>query len=199
MSDQNAFIHPTSIVEDDVTLGPNVKIWHNCHVRSGCVLEKDVSLGKGVFVDKDVTIKEGSRIQNGVNVYKGVNIDKWCFVGPNATFTNDSRPRAGSISWDIHETFLKPGASIGAGAIISHGVTIGAFSLIGAGSVLTTSIPPFYLAFGFPARPVSRICACGESRLELEAGPGELIADCCHKNLSPEVLKLAEEEIKKLN
>jgi UDP-2-acetamido-3-amino-2,3-dideoxy-glucuronate N-acetyltransferase len=198
MISESAYVHPTSHIEDNVTLEDNVKVWHNCQIRKDAIIRKNVNLGKGVFVDTKVEIKQGSRVQNSVNIYQGVNIDEWCFVGPNVTFTNDSRPRSGSKNWEIHETTLKPGASVGAGAIISHGVTIGSFALIGAGSILTTNIPSFHLAFGFPARPVSKICACGSTRLDLSAKTDEYIQDCCHDNLKDEVIALAKKEIEKI-
>jgi UDP-2-acetamido-3-amino-2,3-dideoxy-glucuronate N-acetyltransferase len=196
--DTAAYIHPTSIVEADVQLGKNVHIWHYCHVRESAVLGDDVSLGKDVFIDKNVVVSQGTRIQNGVSIYNGVKIGEWVFVGPNVTFTNDRTPRAGAKLWKVSQTKLEPGCSIGAGATIVSDVTIGAFAIIGAGSVLTESIPPFHLAYGLPARIVSKICACGETRLEFTATPDDYIRDCCAERLRPEVLWLARTELDKL-
>jgi serine acetyltransferase len=89
-----------------------------------------------------------------------------------------------------------PGCSIGAGSTIVSDVTVGAFSMIGAGSVLTESIPPFHLAYGLPARIVSKICACGEKRLDFSELPSNYIQDCCRIKLKPEVIQLATRVIK---
>ncbi len=193
--ENNNYIHPTAIIEKNVQIGDRASVWHHCHVRQDSVLGDDVSLGKGVFIDQGVTIGEGSRIQNGVNVYNGVNIKEWVFVGPNVTFTNDKYPRAGSKHWKLSETFLMPGCSIGAGSVLSSEITIGSFALIGAGSVLMTDVLPFHLVYGLPAKPVSKICACGNTRLEFSAPKTEYIQSCCLRNLREEVLKLAEQQI----
>jgi UDP-2-acetamido-3-amino-2,3-dideoxy-glucuronate N-acetyltransferase len=195
---KTSFIHPTAIVEDNVSVGERSNIWHHCHLRQGCSIEEDVSLGKGVFIDSDVIIKKGSRIQNGVSIYKGVIVKEWVFIGPNVTFTNDVYPRAGAKSWKISNTILEQGSSLGAGSIVLCDLTIGTFAMIGAGSVLTESIPPFHLAYGLTAKPVSKICACGSTRLDLNTLPKNYIQACCSKNLKEQVITLAEEKIREL-
>jgi acetyltransferase-like isoleucine patch superfamily enzyme len=192
------FQHETAFVENNVHIGDNSKIWHYCQVREGAVLGRDVSLGKGVFIDKDVKIGDGSRIQNGVSVYHGVRIREWVFIGPNVTFTNDRFPRAGARQWKLSETILMPGCSIGAGSIINCDITIGSFALVGAGSVVTESIPPFHMAYGLPSRLISKICACGTKKLDWEAGPDQLIQECCPQKLNDESLELAKKEIKRI-
>ncbi len=191
----NFFVHPTAIIEKNVKIGDRSSVWHHCHIRQDSVLGSDVSLGKGVFIDQGVTIGTGSRIQNGVNVYNGVIITEWVFVGPNVTFTNDKYPRAGSKNWKLSETHLMPGCSIGAGSVLSSEITIGAFALVGAGSVLMTDVLPFHLTYGLPAKPVSKICACGNTRLEFTVPKTEYIQSCCLLNLREEVIKLAEQQI----
>lgn len=194
----NYFVHESAVVEKNVTIGRNTKIWHLCHVREGSELGKEVSLGKGVFIDSKVKIGDGTRIQNGVSVYNGVIIKEWVFVGPNVTFTNDRFPRAGAKKWKLHETLLMPGCSIGAGSIINCDVSIGSFALVGAGSVVTEDVPSFHLAYGLPSRIVSKICACGRTKLPFEAKPDLLLQACCHENLKPECLDLAKKEISRL-
>ncbi len=188
---EDFFVHPTACIEDNVQLGKRSHVWHQSHIRESAIIGDDVSLGKDVFIDKNVVIAKGTRIQNGVSVYNGVNIKEWVFVGPNVTFTNDRTPRAGSKKWKISKTKLMEGCSIGAGSTIVSDVTVGAFSIIGAGSVLTESIPPFHLAYGLPARIVSKICACGETRLDLSAQATEYVRDCCQDQLKQEVVELA--------
>lgn len=189
------FIHPTAMVEENVVIGERTSVWHHCHVRRDCELGHDVSLGKGVFIDQGVKVGAGSRIQNGVSVYRGVIIKEWVFVGPNVTFTNDKFPRAGSKHWKLSETILMPGCSIGAGSVISSELTIGTFALVGAGSVLVEDVSPFHLAYGLPARHISKVCACGNQRLHLSTNKQEYIQPCCLENLREEVLALAREQI----
>ena len=192
---ESAYIHPTAIVEKNVQIGARTSVWHHCHIRQDSVLGDDVSLGKGVFIDQGVTVGNGSRIQNGVNIYNGVIIKEWVFVGPNVTFTNDKYPRAGSKNWKLSETQLMPGCSIGAGSVLISEITIGSFALVGAGSVLMSDVLPFHLVYGLPAKQVSKICACGNTRLDFSVPKEEYIQSCCKINLREEVIKLAKEQI----
>ncbi len=195
---ESIYIHPTAIIEKNVTIGEGTSVWHHCHVRQDCSLGKNVSLGKGVFIDQGVTIGSGSRIQNGVNVYNGVIIKEWVFVGPNVTFTNDKYPRAGSKHWKLSKTYLMPGCSIGAGSVLSSEITIGAFALVGAGSVLMADVLPFHLVYGLPAKQVSKICACGNTRLDFSVPKEEYLRECCQQNLREEVIELAMQQIELL-
>ena len=195
---QEYFCHESAHLEKNVSIGKDSKIWHECQLREDCVIGDDVSLGKGVFVDKGVKVGNGCRVQNGVSIYHGVKLAEWVFVGPNVTFTNDTSPRAGAKIWEATNTILKPGCSIGAGAIILSDLEIGSFAMVGAASIVTTDVEPFTLVFGVPAKVVSRICACGKTRLDNTRAPDEFVRDCCVKHLKSEVILLAKEEIKKL-
>ncbi len=188
-------IHESSFVEDGAILEDGVKVWHFCQVRTGAKLCKDVSLGKGCYVDSGVEVGQGSRVQNGVSLYKGVQVGEWCFIGPHAVFTNDLVPRVGMESWKIVETVLEPGMSIGAGSTIVCGSRIGAFAIVGAGSVVTQPVPPFHLVTGTPARATKMVCACGSSYLPIGSPPQELIRPCCEKALKPEILQKAKDVI----
>ncbi|AFM10983.1 acyltransferase [Turneriella parva] len=192
------FVHPTAIVEDGAKLDAAVKVWHFCHVRKGAHLKPGVSIARDVYVDVDTTIGENTRIQNGVSIYKGVSIADWCFVGPHVIFTNDQRPRAGNRNWEITPTILDTGASLGAGAIVRCGVTIGMFAMAGAGAVITKSIEEFTLVTGFPAKPISKICACGQSMLDLSTGPESYLQPCCSQNLDPRLLRIAQIRLREL-
>lgn len=186
-------IHSTAIVEPGATLGDDVKVWHFAHIRQGAVLNASVSIGKDVYVDSGVVIGEGSRIQNGVNIYRGVEIGRWCFVGPAVVFTNDQHPRIGRKDWNVVPTVLEEGCSLGAGAIIRCGVRLGAFSMVGAGALVTKDIPPFGLVTGVPADLSHRVCACGDQILPLTPSwAAPVIHPCCLQNLQPAVLEAAQ-------
>jgi len=188
-------IHPSAFVEEGATLSDGVSVWHLAHVRKGATLGPSVSVGKDVYIDAGVNIGEGTRIQNSVNIYQGVEIGRFCFVGPAVVFTNDQHPRVGRKSWQVTKTLLEDGCSLGAGCIIRCGVTIGSFSLIGAGAVVTKDIPPFCLVTGLPAELTHRVCACGDTTLPLIAWLDELVRPCCQQNLLKPVLDLAMKKI----
>jgi acetyltransferase-like isoleucine patch superfamily enzyme len=117
-------------------------------------------LSKDVYTDASVQIGDNCKIQNGISVYHGVTLEDGVFCGPHMVFTNDRNPRAinpdGSLKnaseWTLGETRIQRGASIGAGAIIVCGVTIGPWAMVGAGAVVTRDIPAHGLVYGNPAR-----------------------------------------------
>lgn len=185
-------IQHTAIVEAGAELEEDVKVWHFAHVRKGAKLGRSVSIGKDVYVDADVTLGEGTRVQNGVNLYKGVQVGSWCFIGPAVVFTNDQHPRVGRKNWQITPTVLEDGCSLGAGAIVRCGVRLGAFCMIGAGAVVTKDVPPFGLVTGVPAEMNHRVCACGDLSLSLATDISDCVQACCHENLTPESLALAQ-------
>ena len=157
------FVHPTAIVEDDVTIGAGTSIWHHCHVRRGAVIGSGCTLGKNVFVDAGVHIGSGVKIQNNVSVYAGVTIDDDVFVGPSAVFTNDLHPRAFAVDWTITPTVVHRGASIGANATIVCGNDIGPLALVGSGAVVTRPVGARELVLGNPARVLAWVCTCGRT------------------------------------
>lgn len=197
-SGEGAFVHRTAVIDEGAVLHEGVKVWHFCHVRSTAVIERDVSLGRDVYVDSGVRIGRGSRVQNGVSVFAGLRIAPWCFIGPHVTFTNDLSPRAGKTAWTIVETHLETGSAIGAGAIVRCGITLGAFAMVGAGAIVTKSVPPFHLALGFPAECRQMVCACGETFLPIASTSGELVRDCCKEHLAAEVYDVALQEVSRL-
>lgn len=145
------FKHETAIVDSGVQIGDGTKIWHFSHICSGAKIGKNCVLGQNVFVAPNVVIGDGVKIQNGVSVYEGVTIEDEAFLGPHCVFTNDLWPRAVG-PWEISPTLVKKGASIGANATIICGNTLGEYSMVGAGSVVTKSVQPYTLVCGNPAR-----------------------------------------------
>ena len=142
--------------------GKGTKIWHLVQVRTGSKIGENCVLGKSVFVDFDVSIGNNVKIQNFVSVYHGVTIEDDVFVGPHVCFTNDLLPRSANPDWKLVKTLVKKGASLGANATIVCGITIGEYSMVGAGSLVTKDVLPFTLVFGNPARLRGYACYCGE-------------------------------------
>lgn len=159
--DKNYFAHPTAFIEDNVIIGDNTKIWHQVQVRTGAKIGKNCIFGKSVFIDTNVSIGDNVKVQNFVSIYQGVNIEDDVFVGPHVCFTNDLLPRAANQDWELIETLVKKGASIGANSTIICGLTIGEHSMIGAGSLVSKDVPSFALVFGNPARLKGYVCYCG--------------------------------------
>lgn len=151
------FVHPSAEVAPDAVLMAGVKVWNWTKIREHAQIGPGTQLGQGCFVDHGVRIGGHCRIQNGVSIYRGVTLGDRVFVGPNAAFTNDLAPRADSEDWDVAETMVEDGASIGANATIICGVTIGVRALVGAGAVVTRDVPPYALVVGVPARVVGQV------------------------------------------
>lgn len=153
------FVHESSYIDDDVSIGDNTKIWHFCHVQSGASIGKNCSLGQNVNIGKNVKIGDGVRIQNNVSVYECVELEDNVFCGPSCVFTNDLTPRAeyhkGSAGYK--KTLVKRGASIGANATIVCGHTLGEYCVIAAGAVVTKDVPPYTLVAGVPAKVIGRV------------------------------------------
>lgn len=163
------FIHPTAEVSDCATVGEGTRIWSNAQVREGAAIGADCNIGRNVYVDFDVAIGSKVKIQNNASVYHGVTVEDGVFIGPHVRFCNDTLPRAitpsgqlkGNDDWEVGPTLVRYGASVGAGSTILPNVTIGSFALIGAGSVVTHSVPDHGLVYGNPARLHGFVCVCG--------------------------------------
>ena len=141
------FIHDTAVIDDQVILGKDVSIWHFCHIMSGSNIGSRSILGQNVMIGKNVKVGKGCKIQNNVSVYEGVELEDNVFCGPSCVFTNVINPRSFiNRKKEYKKTLVKKGASIGANATIVCGVTIGSFSLIGAGAVITKDVKENSLA-----------------------------------------------------
>jgi UDP-2-acetamido-3-amino-2,3-dideoxy-glucuronate N-acetyltransferase len=165
-------IHETAVIDTDVEIGQGTKIWHFSHVLLGSRIGERCNIGQNVVVGPDVSIGTGCKIQNNVSVYKGVTLEDDVFCGPSMVFTNIINPRSAIRKMDqIRLTLLKKGASVGANATIVCGVTLGNYSFVGAGAVVTKDVPDYALVVGNPARQMGWICECGE-RLDEELACG---------------------------
>lgn len=169
-------IHPTAEVSDKAHIGESTSIWHQAQVREGVTIGEKSIIGKGVYIDERVTIGNNVKIQNYVSVYHGVTIEDGVFVGPHVCFTNDLHPRAvnpdGSLKaaddWELSKTLIRKGAALGANSTIVCGNTIGAWAMVGSGSVVTRDVPEYGLVWGNPARLRGFVCPCG-TQLEKES------------------------------
>ena len=169
------------MVEPGAVIGSGTRIWHHAHVRAGAVVGSGGNLGKSVYVDDGVVIGDDVKIQNHVCVYNGVTIESRVFVGPNATFTNDLYPRAFIGDWDVVPTMVREGASIGAGAVVVCGHEIGAYAMVGAGSVVSRDVEPHELVVGNPARRLGWVCTCGRLAARTQERPADLQCDDCRE------------------
>lgn len=180
------YAHPSACIEDGASIGKNAKVWHFCHIRKDASIGDNCNLGKDVFVDAGVRIGNNVKIQNGVSVYRGVTIEEDVFLGPHMTFTNDLFPRAFADTWEEVPTLVKKGASIGANATIICGITLGAYCMVGSGSVVTRDVPDHGLVVGNPAKLRGFVCTCGQKAEFESETEGDVTLQCkrCKERIS---------------
>ena len=156
------FVHESSVVDEGVSIGAGTRIWHFCHIQTGAVIGENCSLGQNVNVSNNVTMGNGCKLQNNVSIYEGVTLEDDVFCGPSCVFTNDHQPRAhSSMGWSVSPTLVCEGAAIGANATIVCGNTLGRYSMIGSGAVVTHDVPAYALMVGVPAHQIGWVCECG--------------------------------------
>ena len=192
----NIFIHPTSIVEKPSTIGKGTKIWHFSHIMSHVTIGKNCTIGQNVFIGENVNIGDGVKIQNNVSVFDGVTLEDDVFCGPSCVFTNVKSPRSNIPQNKKYMlTLVKKGATIGANATIICGNTIGQYVLIGAGSVVTKSMPNHALVYGNPAHINGWVCECGAkiNFKETKALPFSPTGECYQCKIQYLKQKLKEE------
>jgi acetyltransferase-like isoleucine patch superfamily enzyme len=145
------FVHPRGLCESP-HIGMNTRIWANVHILPGAVIGGDCNICDGVFVENQVVVGDRVTIKSGVQLWDGVSIGNDVFIGPNVTFSNDQYPRSRVWQEEVVPTIVHDWASIGANATVLAGVTLGENCMVGAGSVVTHSVPPNAIVFGNPAR-----------------------------------------------
>lgn len=146
-----AKIHPLADVQSK-NIGESTMIWQFCVVLKDAIIGDHCNINCQVLIENDVKIGNYVTIKPGVQIWDGVTLGDHVFIGPNVTFTNDLIPRSKQYPETFERTIIEKGASIGANATIVAGNTIGEYSLIGAGSVVTKNVPPYTVWFGNPAK-----------------------------------------------
>ena len=165
MSGQNIFIHKSSFIDEDVIIGEGSKVWHFSHIQSGARIGKSCVLGQNVNIGNNVIIGDCVKIQNNVSIYEGVTLEDYVFCGPSMVFTNIINPRSefpqrGTKYY--RKTIVRKSASIGANVTVVCGTTIGKYSLIGAGAVITKNVPNYSIYAGNPGKVIGWVNKKGE-------------------------------------
>lgn len=155
-------VHPTAVIDSDVTIGRGTRIWHFSHIMSGAVIGENCNIGQNVVVSPGAVLGRNVKVQNNVSVYTGVICEDDVFLGPSCVFTNVINPRSAVSRKDQYrKTLVRQGASIGANATVVCGHTIGKYALIGAGAVITRDVPDYALVVGNPARQTGWVSEYG--------------------------------------
>jgi acetyltransferase-like isoleucine patch superfamily enzyme len=180
------FAHKTAEISPDAQIGKGTKIWHYAQIREDSIIGKGCNIGKSVYIDKNVKIGNNVKIQNGVSVYDGIVVEDDVILGPHCSFTNDLYPRAFNEEWKIVPTLIKKGAAIGSNATILCGITVGEYSMVGAGAVVIDNTLPYSLMVGNPARLKNFVCHCGNELFlkEINGNKYSYLCKECEKNLT---------------
>lgn len=144
-------IHPTAEVASK-NIGPDCRIWQSTIILEGAAIGEAVNICSHCFIENEVFIGNRVTIKAGVQIWDGITLDDDVFIGPNVTFTNDKYPRSKVYPEEFAKTRVERGASIGGGAVLLPGITIGENAMVAAGAVVTQSVPPHAIVKGNPAR-----------------------------------------------
>ena len=186
------FAHDTDVIDAGCSIGVGTKIWHFSHIMSDCTIGEKCNIGQNVVVSPEVVLGHNVKVQNNVSIYSGVVCEDDVFLGPSMVFTNVLNPRSAvNRRGSYLKTVVKKGASIGANATIVCGHDIGQFAFIGAGAVVTKTVPPYALFVGNPARQIGWMSEYGH-RLEFNS---DGIAICPESN---EKYKLLNQTVQKI-
>lgn len=164
-----AYVHPKAMVESK-QIGDGTRIWAFSHVMKDVSIGENCNVGEHCFLETGARVGSNVTIKNGNMIWEGVTLEDGTFVGPGVFFTNDLYPRSPRLpeararyqgkGWLVR-TLVQQGASIGAGAVLLAGVTVGSFAMVGAGTVVTKDVRPHALVVGTPARMIGWVCECG--------------------------------------
>lgn len=164
-------IHSTADVSTEAKIGAGTQVWNEAQIRERAIVGNDCVIGKGVYIDRDVVVGNRCKIQNRASLFRGLTVEDGVYIGPHVSFTNDRYPRAVNVDgsaktdddWEMQPTSVLEGASIGAGAIILPGITIGRWAMVAAGALVTRNVPDHALVLGKPAKLAGHACKCGQT------------------------------------
>jgi len=153
------FVHEKALVETE-DIGSGSQIWAFVHVLPGARIGRNANICDHCYIENEVIIGDNVTIKNGVYLWEGLTIEDDVFIGPAAVFTNDLAPRSKNPGYERLSVVLKRGCSVGAGAVILAGRTIGRYAFVGAGAVVTRDVEDYTLVYGNPARQQGFVCVC---------------------------------------
>jgi len=185
------FAHPNALIDEGVSIGSGTRLWAFAHVVAGAVLGGDCNVCDHTFIEGGVRIGNRVTIKCGVFLWDGMVLEDDVFIGPGAVFTNDNRPRSKKYLAQPLATVLKEGCSLGAGSITLPNLTIGRWAMVGAGAMVTHSVPDFALVVGNPARFRAWICRCGEKLFPADGRYMNCACGLCYE-------QIAEYEVKEI-
>lgn len=156
------FVHPSGLSESN-DVGEGSRVWAFAHVLAGARIGRDCNICDGAFVEGGVTLGDNVTVKNNVLLFDGVTCENDVFIGPGVVFTNDLRPRAHrKVGRDgFVPTLICDGATLGAGAVVVCGITVGHDAFVAAGAVITRDVPPHAFVAGNPGRLKGWVCRCG--------------------------------------
>ena len=186
------FVHESSYIDDEVTIGSGTRIWHFSHIMTGSRIGENCTIGQNVVIGPRVSIGHNCKIQNNVSVFAGVELEDHVFCGPSMVFTNVYNPRCEfPRKNEYRKTLVKKGATLGANCTIVCGITIGSYAFIGAGAVITKDVPGFALMVGNPARQIGWMSRYGGRLILPSKGTG-----FCECQYTGDIYKLEKNIVK---
>jgi UDP-2-acetamido-3-amino-2,3-dideoxy-glucuronate N-acetyltransferase len=158
----STFKHDKALVHPGAKIGEGTRIWAFANILDGAVIGSACNICDGCFVEKGGVIGNHVTLKNHVAIWDGVTLEDDVFVGANVIFINDRNPRSNRTdAWKLERTTVRKGATIGAGATVMCGLTIGEYAVVGAGSVVTKNVDAHTIVVGNPARFQGYACRCG--------------------------------------
>jgi len=171
MEEKSYFAHPSAVIDEGCEIGTGTKIWHFSHIMPGCKIGEGCNLGQNVVISPMVVLGKNVKVQNNVSIYTGVTCEDDVFLGPSMVFTNVTNPRSAvNRRSEYAKTQVGKGATIGANATIVCGHDIGKYAFIGAGTVVTKTVPNYALVVGNPARQIGWMSEYGHKLKFNEGG-----------------------------
>lgn len=186
------FCHPSAIVEHGAIIGSRTRIWAFVHVLPDARIGMDCNVCDHTFIEGNVVVGNRVTIKTSISLWDGMTIEDDVFLGPNACFTNDKRPRSKQYPPEFPPTLLRQGCSMGANSTTLPGLIIGRYAMVGAGAVVTRNVPDFGLVFGNPARLVGWVCKCGMRLPAVEAGRLTCVCGQTYEQVGAEAIRLVQ-------